>query len=61
MRRVRVVLVLSASARATPPSAPRLLLQRLQGREGEQTDEEGVGLEKHSLEACEGGVGLERL
>ncbi len=40
---MRVVLVLSASARAFAPSSPRLLPPRLQGREDELTDDEGVG------------------
>ena len=60
-RVVRVVLVLSASARAFPPSAPRLLTLRLQGRAGEHSGQRGMGGGTHSLEGCESGVGLERL
>ena len=62
-RDARAVLVLSASASATPPSAPRLLPLRLEWGTREHMT---IGHEKeahsvsHSLKGFEGVVGLER-
>ena len=60
LRCLRVPLVLSASARATPPSAPSLLPLNCKGSADEHKGE-GKVRTKHSLEVREGGVGLERL